>query len=59
MFSDVGTDTYCRATAIVLQHSGNIRWFGCAHRATQRYAILVRTSLLISFVNLMIAIYKK
>ena len=54
MFSAVGTDRYYRAISIVLQHSGDIRWFGCTHQAVQRYAILMTTSPLMSFVDLMI-----
>ena len=54
MFIAIGTDPYCIVTAIILQHSGNIRWFGCAHWATQRCTILMTTSHLTSFVELMI-----
>ena len=51
IFSALGTDPYCRATAIVHY---NIVVFGCAHWVTQRYAILMMTSPLMRFVDVMI-----
>jgi len=40
-------------TSVPTHNSGNIRWFGCSHPATQRYPFLMTTSPLMSFVNLM------